>query len=138
VECFEGVGIELRVPDLNCDDFSHLTISRQIKQVVDLLPRDKSPVVLIGSSLGGLTAAIVAQNYPQIDRLILLAPAFDFLSHWLPKIGTEKLTLWESDRYLPIYHYGQQKLLPLHYDFIIDAHRYHLCQSDRIIPTLIN
>jgi uncharacterized protein len=137
VECFEGVGIELTVPDLNLDDFSHLTISRQINQVVDLLPRDKSPVILIGSSLGGLTAAIVAQNYPQIDRLILLAPAFDFLSHWLPKIGAEQLNLWERDRYLPIYHYGQQKLLPLHYDFIIDAHRYHLCQSDRILPTLI-
>jgi uncharacterized protein len=137
VECFEGVGIELTVPDLNLDDFSHLTISRQINQVVDLLPRDKSPVILIGSSLGGLTARVLAQNYPQIDRLILLAPAFDFLSHWLPKIGAEQLNLWERDRYLPIYHYGQQKLLPLHYDFIIDAHRYHLCQSDRILPTLI-
>jgi uncharacterized protein len=137
VECFAGVGIELAVPDLNLDDFSHLTISRQINQVGDLLPSDKSPVILIGSSLGGLTAAILAQNYPQIDRLILLAPAFDFLSHWLPKIGAEQLNLWERDRYLPIYHYGQQKLLPLHYDFIIDAHRYHLCQSDRILPTLI-
>jgi uncharacterized protein len=60
-----------------------------------------------------------------------------FLSHWLPKIGAEKLNLWERDRYLPIYHYGQQKLLPLHHDFIIDADRYHLCQSDRILPTLI-
>jgi uncharacterized protein len=137
LECFAGAGMKLAVPDLNCDDFSHLTISRQIDQVVDLLPRDKSPVVLIGSSLGGLTAAILAQNYPQIARLILLAPAFDFLSHWLPKIGAEKLNLWERDRYLPIYHYGQQKLLPLHYDFIIDAHRYHLCPSDRILPTLI-
>ena len=137
MKCFEGVGITLAVPDLNCDDFSHLTISRQIAQVVDLLPADKSPVVLIGSSLGGLTAAIIAQQYPQIDRLILLAPAFDFLGHWLPKIGAEKLNLWERDRYLPIYHYGQQKLLPLHYDFIIDAHRYHLCQSDRSLPTLI-
>jgi uncharacterized protein len=137
MECFEGVGLKLTVPDLNLDDFSHLTISRQINQVVDLLPRDKSPVVLIGSSLGGLTARVLAQNYPQIARLILLAPAFDFLSHWLPKIGAEKLNLWARDRYLPIYHYGQQKLLPLHHDFIIDADRYHLCQSDRLLPTLI-
>jgi uncharacterized protein len=136
-ECFEGVGIELAVPDLNQGDFAHLTISRQVQQVVDLLPRDKSPVVLIGSSLGGLTAAIVAQKYPQVERLILLAPAFDFLSHWLPKIGEQQLNLWERDRYLPIYHYGQQKLLPLHYDFIIDADRYHLCQGDELAPTLI-
>jgi uncharacterized protein len=136
-ECFEGVGIQLAVPDLNQGDFAHLTISRQVQQVVDLLPRDKSPVVLIGSSLGGLTAAIVAQKYPQVNRLILLAPAFDFLSHWLPKIGEKQLNLWERDRYLPIYHYGQQKLLPLHYNFIIDAHRYHLCQGDELVTTLI-
>lgn len=136
-ECFEEIGIELAVPDLNQGDFTGLTISRQVQQVVDLLPSDKSPVVLIGSSLGGLTAAIVAQKCPQVNRLILLAPAFDFLSHWLPKIGAEKLNLWERDRYLPIYHYGQQKLLPLHYDFITDAHRYHLCQGNELIPTLI-
>ncbi len=135
--CFAKIGIPLTVPDLNCDDFSHLTISRQINQVVDLLPPDGSPVILVGSSLGGLTAAIVGQQSPQVQKLILLAPAFNFLNHWLPKIGANKLNLWERDLYLPIYHYGHQKLLPLHYDFITDAHRYHLCPSDRSIPTLI-
>jgi uncharacterized protein len=131
------VGIALQVPDLNQDDFAHLTISRQITQTVDLLPADGAPVTLIGSSLGGLTAAIVAQDYPQVHQLILLAPALDFLTHWLPKIGERQLTLWEQNGNLPIYHYAKQKLLSLRYDFIIDAHRYHLFKSSRIVPTLI-
>jgi uncharacterized protein len=133
----DRVNIDLQVPDLNQGDFSHLTISRQVAQVVDLLPTDGSSVTLIGSSLGGLTAAIVAQDYLQVTRLILLAPAFEFATHWLPKIGAEKLKLWADNSYLPIYHHAQQSPLPLHYDFVIDARGYSLFTSDRILPTLI-
>jgi uncharacterized protein len=136
-ECFAKIGIELQVPDLNQDDFTHLTMSRQIAQVVDLLPKDGSPVTLIGSSLGGWAAAIVAQNCPQVERLVLLAPAFDFLNHWLPKIGDRQLSLWESSGYLPIYHHAIKNLLPLHYDFLVDARKYPLAEIDRLLPTLI-
>jgi uncharacterized protein len=136
-ECFAKIGIELQVPDLNQDDFTHLTMSRQIAQVVDLFPKDGSPVTLIGSSLGGWAAAIVAQNCPQVERLVLLAPAFDFLNHWLPKIGDRQLSLWESSGYLPIYHHAIKNLLPLHYDFLVDARKYPLSEIDRLLPTLI-
>ncbi len=136
VRCVQ-VGIALEIPDLNQGDFAHLTISRQIAQTVALFPADGLPVTLIGSSLGGLTAAIIAQDYPQVQQLILLAPALDFLDHWLPKLGDRQLTLWEQNGYLPIYHYAEQKLLPLHYDFLVDAHRYHLFKIDRFLPTLI-
>lgn len=143
---FHRVGVQLQVPDLNDGDFSHLTISRQVEQVIALFPKTTIPVTLIGSSLGGLTATIIAQKCSQIKQLILLAPAFDFLTHWLPKIGEKQLQLWENDRYLPTYHYGEQKLLPLHYDFLTDARRYHgftsdrlwrVLRDDRVIPTLI-
>lgn len=59
---FHRVGIELQVPDLNDGDFSHLTISRQVEQVIALFPKTTIPVTLIGSSLGGLTATIIAQE----------------------------------------------------------------------------
>ncbi|MBW4549590.1 MAG: alpha/beta fold hydrolase [Aphanocapsa sp. GSE-SYN-MK-11-07L] len=72
---FANAGVPLVVPDLNQDNFYHLTLSRQIAQVEALLPVD-TPITLIGSSFGGLTAAWVAQRCPQVARLILLAPAF--------------------------------------------------------------
>jgi uncharacterized protein len=131
------IGIDLQVPDLNQDDFSHLTVSRQIAQVVDLFPQDGSFVTLIGSSLGGWISAIIAQNYPQVERLVLLAPAFDFLHHWLPKIGEQQLNLWQQTGYISIYHHAIKDLSPLHYDFVIDAHKYPLAEIDRVIPTLI-
>lgn len=134
---YARIGVDLLVPDLNQGDFTHLTISRQIAQIVDLFPQDGTPVTLIGASLGGWTAAIIAQNYPQVERLILLAPAFNFLDLWLPKLGADRLKSWKDIGYLNIYHYAVQSLLPLHYDFIADARKYHLFQSDRILPTLI-
>jgi uncharacterized protein len=136
-EQFDRVGIELQVPDLNQDDFTHLTISRQIDQVVSLLPSDRSPVTLIGSSLGGWIGAIIAQSHPQVERLILLAPAFDFLAHWLPKIGDRQLSLWQQTGYIDLYHHAVKDLVPLHYDFLTDAHKYPLAEITRNLPTLI-
>ena len=104
-----SVGIDLLVPDLNQGDFTHLTISRQIDRVVDLLPSNGSPVTLIGASLGGWTAAIIARDNPQVERLILLAPAFNFLNHWLPKLGADRLKSWQDIGYLSIYHHAVQK-----------------------------
>jgi uncharacterized protein len=136
-QCCAQIGIELQVPDLNQDDFTHLTISRQVHQVINLLPKDGTPVTLIGASMGGWVATIVAQDHPQVEKLILLAPAFDFLTHWLPKIGDRQLSLWKQNGYLSIYHHAIKSLSPLHYNFLVDAHRYPISQIDRVLPTLI-
>jgi uncharacterized protein len=136
-EHFAQIGIKLQVPDLNQGNFAQLSVSRQIAQVVDLFPQDGSPVTLIGSSLGGWVSTIIAQDYPQVERLILLAPAFDFLNHWLPKIGERQLDSWKNTYYLPIYHHALKNLSPLHYNFLVDARRYPLSQIDRVLPTVI-
>ena len=128
--------IPISVPDLNNGGFSHLTITRQIQQIATQLPHNSQPVTLIGSSLGGLTAAHIAQQYLQVQNLILLAPAFGFLSHWLPKLG-RGLKLWQLTKYMMIYHYVYQQLLPLHYNFVTDAHQYSENLLQRPLPTLI-
>ena len=134
---FLSCNSSLAVPDLNQDDFSHLTISRQIAQVEALFPPENTPVTLIGSSLGGLTSAFIAQRHSQVQRLVLLAPAFGFLSHWLPQLEEEQLHQWQVSGYLPIYHYGEMRSLPLHYKFVEDAHQYQQTQLVRPVPTLI-
>ena len=89
-DCFAKLQIDLKTPDLNQGDFYHLTITRQIRQVeVEL--QLVIPVTLIGSSLGGLIAAMLGERQLQVQRLILLAPAFQFLSHWYRALGEEKL-----------------------------------------------
>ncbi|MFH7027809.1 MAG: YqiA/YcfP family alpha/beta fold hydrolase [Heteroscytonema crispum UTEX LB 1556] len=134
---FREIHTNLKIPDLNLGDFSHLTITRQLKQVAAEFPPDKTPVTLIGSSLGGMTAAHLAQQHPQVQRLVLLAPAFGFLSHWLPKLKEEELQRWQREKYLMVYHYGEERSLPLSYDFVTDAAQYQEEKLQRPIPTLI-
>ncbi|KOP25016.1 esterase [Hapalosiphon sp. MRB220] len=140
--------IKLNIPDLNLGDFSHLTITRQVHQVGSIIlthgKQDTEasafqpvPVTLIGSSLGGLTAAHIAQQYPQVQRLVLLAPAFGFLSHWLPQLGDTQVLLWQQEKYFMVYHYGEERSLPLSYDFITDATQYQEEGLQRPISTLI-
>jgi uncharacterized protein len=132
---FRELDLELTAPDFNQGDFSHLTITRQLTQVGSLF--SDRPVTLIGSSLGGLTAAWLGQKYPQVERLVLLAPAFGFVEHWLPKLQPEELEQWQNSGYLPIYHHGEQRSLPLHYQFITDAQNYPTANLTRAVPTLI-
>lgn len=133
--CFADLGLSLTIPDLNQGDFTHLTLTRQLYQVADLLGDE--PATLIGSSLGGLTSAWLAQQKPQVDRLVLLAPAFQFLTFWLARLDETTLQKWQSEGVLPIYHYGEKTSLPLHYKFLIDAARYQDTNLQRPVPTLI-
>ncbi|MBD2122942.1 YqiA/YcfP family alpha/beta fold hydrolase [Trichocoleus sp. FACHB-262] len=134
---FQALGIELTIPDLNQPDFTDLTLTRQLQQVSGLLPADSTPVTLIGSSFGGLTAAWAAEGQPQIQRLVLLAPAFQFLDHWLPRLGEDQVQRWQAEQYLSVYHYGEERSLPLNYEFIRDAAQYPTAQLRRPIPTLV-
>lgn len=134
---FAEIDIKLKIPDLNAGGFSQLTITRQIAQVAAQFPDDSTPVTLIGSSLGGLTSAYLAQQYSQVQRLVLLAPAFGFLSHWLPQLGNQELQRWEQEQYLMIHHYGEGRSLPLSYNFVIDAAQYQETILQRPVPTLI-
>ncbi len=136
LERFAENKIKLEIPDLNCDDFYHLTITRQLNQVVASFEQKKD-LTIIGSSLGGLTAAYIGEEFLQVKRLILLAPAFGFLSHWLPTLGTEVIQRWQQEKYIMVHHYGEQRELPLSYDFLTDANQYQEQVLQRAIPTLI-
>lgn len=132
---FQSVHLSLEIPDLNQNDFQHLTLSRQIQQVTNLLP--KEPVTLVGSSFGGLTAAWIAQQNRQVDRVILLAPAFNYLDHWLPTFVPSQLERWRSGEPILIYHYGVGESLPLNYEIVSDLAKYDEKQLERAIPTLV-
>jgi len=129
--------ITLQIPDLNQGDFSHLTLTRQLRQVEALFPDNGKPVSIIGSSFGGLTAAWLGQLHSQVQRLVLLAPAFQFLDHWLPQLGVTQVERWQLEQYLSVDHYGERRSLPLHYQFVIDLGQYQEEQLQRKIPTII-
>lgn len=134
---FAQCNLPLLIPDLNQNDFTHLTLTRQLQQVKALFPAAPAPVTLIGSSFGGLTAAWLGQLHPQVQCLVLLAPAFGFLSHWLPRLGADQVQRWQTEGCLSVYHYGEDKSLPLWFQFVEDAAQYSETQIQRPVPTLI-
>ena len=134
---FAKLNIPLGIPDLNQGDFTNLTLTRQIQQVEATFPPPSTPVTLIGSSFGGLTAAWLGQTHTQVERLVLLAPAFGFLSHWLPRLGFDQVQQWKSEGFLPVYHHGAEKMLPISYQFAEDAAQYRESEIQRSVPTLI-
>ncbi|PSB25126.1 YqiA/YcfP family alpha/beta fold hydrolase [Stenomitos frigidus] len=136
-ERFAKLDIPLVIPDLNQNDFTHLTLSRQLQQVEALFPPAPEPVTLIGSSLGGLTAAWLGERHLQVDRLVLLAPAFGFLDHWLQRLGEMQVNQWQTEGELRVYHYGEAQKLPLSYGFVTDAMQYREESIARSLPTLI-
>lgn len=134
---FRSRQLQLHIPDLNQSNFSALTLTRQLHQIEAVLPPDSTPVTILGSSFGGLTAAWLGQRQPRVQRLVLLAPAFQFLDHWLPQLGAEQLETWRTQGYYPVYHYGEGRSLPLSYEFVRDNQQYREDQIQRPVPTLI-
>jgi len=134
---FSEIGLDLQVLDLNQDDFTHLTLTRQIEQTVAAFPESEMPVTLIGSSFGALTAAWVAQKQDRVKNLVLLAPAFGFPQSWYERLDSKQIEQWRESNYLSIYHYGEQQEIPLHYQFLADADNYPLSGLGRSLPTLI-
>lgn len=116
-------GLDLHTPDFNQPEFSTLTITRMIDQVlqaIDDLPA--GPVVLIGSSLGAFVAVQVAAARPAgVDLLVLLAPAIDFGGNRMRDLGGVGIEEWKRRGHLDVFHYGFGRMLPVHYQLYDDA-----------------
>ncbi|MEN9461492.1 MAG: hypothetical protein RIS84_1512 [Pseudomonadota bacterium] len=132
---FAALNLPLHLPDLNQPDFYHLTLTRQIQQVASLLP--ETPVTIIGSSLGGLTALWLAERCPQVERLVLLAPALNFAENCRTVLTEAQLQQWRTQQELEIFHYAYEKPMLLHYNFISDRENYPDSGLRRELPTLI-
>ena len=130
------VGINLQTPDFNDPDFSTLTITRMVDQVLRIL--DAHPdeaAVLIGSSLGGFVAVQVAVARPdRVRSLILLAPALDFGANRMKSLGDVGIEEWKRNNRLDIFHYGYGRMMPIHYELYADARRYDCIHAALNMP----
>jgi pimeloyl-ACP methyl ester carboxylesterase len=115
-------GIHLEIPALDRGDFEHLTISGQLAALDSLL--SGSSARLIGSSMGGYLAALYASTHPEISRVVLLAPAFDFVDLLERSNPPEKLAAWRNSGWTEVFHHSTGSPRPLHYGLLHDARQY--------------
>jgi pimeloyl-ACP methyl ester carboxylesterase len=124
---FAEAGVPFEVPQLDQGKFEKLTITGQLKVIeagIGKTPRGEA-VVLMGSSLGGYLAALYAEQHPrQIERLVLIAPAFQFLERWRSRFSPQELEQWKRQGWAPFFHYGSHSEKRQGYQFLEDAARY--------------
>jgi len=118
----ERAGAQVEVPDLSAADFEHLTLSGQLAIIERLA--DGQPVRLMGSSMGGYLAALYAARHPEVERVVLLAPAFRFAKRWNEHLGPEKMEAWRTTGSLEVFHYALGGNRPLSYRIMEDAPAY--------------
>lgn len=129
--------IAIHIPDLNDGDFKSLTLTRQLNQVQQIIESCSKPIVLIGSSMGGLTSYILAETNTRVIKIISLAPAFRMSKLWVDSITDEQLNNWQTDGYQNIFHYAYNKDVQLNYRFYTDLFVHDDHNFKRHIPNLI-
>jgi len=118
----ESSGASVDTPELAAGDFEHLTITGQLA-VIDRTAAGRL-VTLIGSSLGGYLAALYAAHHSNVQRVVLLAPAFGFAQRWPERLGPTQVADWRRTGTMDVYHYAENRNRKLSYQLLADAERY--------------
>ncbi len=118
----EAAGFSVTVPDLAEGNFEGLTLSGQLG-VIGRAAAGGS-VSLIGSSMGGYLAALYAARHADVERVVLLAPAFGFARRWTEHLGPEAIEAWRRSGAMDVFHYGQGRNCALGYQLMEDAAQY--------------
>jgi uncharacterized protein len=126
VEKFAGRGVQLETPDLTPAEsqggFEALTLSGQLALMERLVAGE--PCVMMGSSMGGYLSAIYASRHPETVRVVLLAPAFCLAKRLREAWGAEAIEQWRATGHREVFHYAQNREVPIGYGLLEDAEQY--------------
>jgi len=135
----QDLGQSVDVPDLNGPDFENMTLSSQL-QILDSclnrVPKEK-PVVLFGSSMGGLIATLNVQTSPQVKAIVLFAPGFGLGNRLDGLVGAANYKTWAQDGHTTVFHYAFNCEKKLSYEFAIDAQKYETANLRIKVPALV-
>jgi pimeloyl-ACP methyl ester carboxylesterase len=121
--------LDLRVPSLD-----HLRLSAMIERTREAIGGPGDRAVLIGSSLGGLTAARVAERDPRIVALVLLAPGFQMVERLRALPGWDD---WQRTGWREIHDYQDRRPARVDFGFVEDAMAVDAGTPELRVPALI-
>jgi pimeloyl-ACP methyl ester carboxylesterase len=133
-------GVGCSCPDLNLPAFETLTVTRMLDQTrAAIEAAGPGPIALIGSSLGAFVAvhASARDTAGTVDRLVLLAPAFDFGGNRLAQLGDQGIDEWRRRGALRVFHYAWNEPRDVGFQLYEDAARYDAFALGDPKPTLI-
>ena len=105
-EAFAARGAPLTVPDLTPgpEGFERSTPRTMLGVAQAALGDRPGPHALVGSSLGGWLASVIASQDPRVTRLVLLAPAFRLVERWSGRLTPDQLDGWRREGLLVHHH----------------------------------
>jgi pimeloyl-ACP methyl ester carboxylesterase len=133
-------GVDLERLDLRKPSMEHLRLSAMIDHVREIIGAPEERVVLFGSSLGGLTAARVAEQDARVCALVLLAPVFRIAERWPARLGAADWEAWRTTGYLETKDHARGGTTRVDFGFIEDAARVDARGGgwpDVRVPTLV-
>lgn len=131
---FAPKGIAIERMNLRVPSFEHLRLSAMIDTVRAAIT-DKA--ILIGSSLGGLTATRVAERDPRVQALILMAPAFQLVARWREQLGSEEWNTWRTQGWRQVADYTTGSQSKIDFGFVEDVEAVDVGYPNVRVPTLI-
>jgi uncharacterized protein len=87
---------------------------------------------LVGSSLGGWIAWLMAQECEQVERLILIAPAFNMMGVRAKAISPERRHDWHSAGWMPWDDDQTHRDWPLSWKWVEESEAYWKSSFDRL------
>jgi alpha-beta hydrolase superfamily lysophospholipase len=133
---FAARGVTLDCLDLRVPSFEHLRLSAMIDTAQRALGGPDDRAIVFGSSLGGLTAARVAERDPRVVALVLMAPAFQLAERWKQILGPA-FTDWQRTGWREVLDYTTGKPARVDFGFVEDAAAADVGFPDVRVPTLI-
>jgi pimeloyl-ACP methyl ester carboxylesterase len=133
-------GVGFSCPDFNEPSFETLTVTRMLEQTrTAVAAAADGPIALVGSSLGGFVAvhAAAQDESGRIDRLVLLAPAFDFGGNRLRQLGEHGIDEWRRAGSLRVFHYGYNESRDVRFALYEDAAQYDAFALTLRQPSLV-
>ena len=132
-------GVGFSCPDLNEPAFETLTVTRMLTAAAREIAAAPGPVALVGSSLGGFVAvhAAALDRTGRVDRLILMAPAFDFGGNRRRQLGEAAIDDWRRRGTLSVFHYAHGEPRDIGFALYEDAAQYDAFALSLAQPMLI-
>jgi hypothetical protein len=74
--------------------------------------------------MGGYLAALYAARHSNVQRIVLLAPAFGFAQRWTERLGPAQVAAWRRTGTIDVFHYADNRDRKLGYQLLDDAERF--------------
>ncbi len=96
--------------------------------------REGPPITIVGNSLGGWIAWLLAQERQEVERLVLIAPAFNMMGLRARSINPERCHDWHSGGWMPWDDDPLHKDWPLSWKWVEESEAYWKRSFDPLRP----